>query len=333
RLTGRVEELERRYAARVREARGAADVLRSAGQKAQQDSETSAGAWAASRTGATAVLRKEAEELRERLKVQEARAGCDEHLLARQIAAETQRERLALERRFEETSKLLKEEHAQAMAQLRSERDTRLAEVRQELESKRLQQVAQAEEALAEAVQRQELSFQAERDNMEAAQERYSASLAEAREESHRAKDECEERQRVLDEMSRELQERKRQGQALAKEADTAHNRKLRHETEGRELRRKKASLERSLGRKPAPYGDGAAERAVASLSEDLRQVLAHLETTRGELALKKRSLQERRSLVEDREQRCLQLTEDLTSERNRSDEMQRVLLRLEQGL
>eukprot|EP00439_Symbiodinium_sp_Y106_P062704 s187_g9.t1 len=255
-------------------------------------------------------------ELRNRISAAEGRATCDEQWLIRQIAAETHRERRELEKRFEEEGRQMKAQHAELMEQLRGEKDDR--EMRAELSERRRAAELEADEALAEAVQRQELSFEAERQNLENAAERNGAALVEAREESARAKDQCEdsslERQRVLDEMSRELQERKRQGQTLSKEADVAHQRKLRHENDGRELRRKKdckdpfnqtlpnaqALLERGLGNPAVPYAEApettncdASERAVVTLSEDRPCPIPEL----------------------------------------RSDEMQRLLLRLEQGI
>eukprot|EP00434_Breviolum_minutum_P000229 symbB.v1.2.000190.t2/scaffold21.1/size436794/9 len=325
RLTGRVEDLERKYAQRVREAKSSIEELKDTLQKKQKAADAMVALWrdVTQRRQEALQVRQEAEELRRKLQSAEARAGCDEQWLVRQIAAETQRGRLELERRFEESSKELKTEHAQMIEQLRGQRELRITELRRSLEEERQEATAQAEEALQEAVKRQELSFQVERVNLEA-----------AREEVLMAKAQCEERQRVLDEMSRELQERKRHGQMMSKEADLAHGRKLRQENDGRELRRKKIALERSLGVKAAAYAenDGATQRAVQTLSDDLRQGMAQLEELRGELARKKRQVQERQALVEERELRSEQLSEDLTAERKRSDEMQRVLLRLEQG-
>lgn len=335
RLTSRVEDLEQKYAARVREAKSAMEFLKDKVRKEEKASDIVVSAWSDDAQRRALHLRQEAEELKRKLQHAEARAGCDEQWLVRQIAAETRRGRQELERRFEETSKELKTEHVQVMEQLRSQREERLNELRRTLDEERLRATAQAEEALADAVKRQELSFQVERENLEAAQERQSTSLNEARQEVELAKGQCQERQRVLDEMSRELQERKRHGQMMSKEADLAHGRKLRQETDSRELRRRKVALERSLGLKASYTHESATEesRAVQTLSEDLQQAMAQLEELRGELARKKRQLQERRSLVEERSLRSEQLSEDLTSERKRSDEMQRVLLRLEQGL
>jgi len=340
RLNGRVEEMERRYASQVREARQTVDGLRAATQKRHEAAEAAAAARATHRASQATSLRRTAEELRNRISAAEGRATCDEQWLIRQIAAETHRERRELEKRFEEEGRQMKAQHAELMEQLRGEKDDRVQEMRAELSERRRAAELEADEALAEAVQRQELSFEAERQNLENAAERNGAALVEAREESARAKDQCEERQRVLDEMSRELQERKRQGQTLSKEADVAHQRKLRHENDGRELRRKKALLERGLGNPAVPYAEApettncdASERAVVTLSEDLRHAASQVESLRGELHQKKRAVQERRALVEERAQRCEQLTQDLSSERRRSDEMQRLLLRLEQGI
>ncbi|CAE7265454.1 unnamed protein product [Symbiodinium sp. CCMP2592] len=249
RLNGRVEEMERRYASQVREARQTVDGLRAATQKRHEAAEAAAAARATHRASQATSLRRTAEELRNRLSAAEGRATCDEQWLIRQIAAETHRERRELEKRFEEDGRQMKAQHAELMEyawcaspvrQLRGEKDDRVQELRTELSERRRAAELEADEALAEAVQRQEMSFEAERQNLENAAERNGAALVEAREESARAKDQCEERQRVLDEMSRELQERKRQGQTLSKEADVAHQRKLRHENDGRELRRKK---------------------------------------------------------------------------------------------
>lgn len=339
RLSGRVEDLERKYASRVREAKSSLEDLKEVMRRKEKASEGLVSSWShhSGRRHHALQLRKDAEDLRRKLQIAEARAGCDEQWLVRQIAAETQRGRQELERRFEERSKELKSEQLQVLEQLRGQREHRINELREELDQERQEASAQAEEALQEAVRRQELSFQVERENLEVVQERQSASLNEAREEVLVAKAQCEERQRVLDEMSRELQERKRHGQMMSTEADLAHSRKLRQESEGQQLRRKKMALERSLGVKAAAayaeHEDGATERAVQSLSEDLRQAMVHLEDLRGDLARKKRQAQERQSLVEERQLRSQQLNEDLTSERKRSDEMQRVLLRLEQGL
>ncbi|CAK9017816.1 unnamed protein product [Durusdinium trenchii] len=260
RLTSRVEDLEQKYAARVREAKSAMEFLKEPSSGAASDIVVSA--WSDDAQRRALHLRQEAEELKRKLQHAEARAGCDEQWLVRQIAAETQRGRQELERRFEETSKELKTEHVQVMEQLRSQREERLNELRRTLDEERLRATAQAEEALADAVKRQELSFQVERENLEAAQERQSTSLNEARQEVELAKGQCQERQRVLDEMSRELQERKRHGQMMSKEADLAHGRKLRQETDSRELRRRKVALERSLGLKASYTHESATEES-----------------------------------------------------------------------
>eukprot|EP00438_Fugacium_kawagutii_P026285 Skav208239 [mRNA] locus=scaffold2601:238556:246183:+ [translate_table: standard] len=236
----------------------------------RQGTESLVSAWseASGRPRGLQTLRRDAEELRRKLQMAEAGApgGCPAT--------------------------------PPVMPQLRGQRELRITELRRTLETERQEATAQARRihlggggsAGSREETRAELSGEAaarccvERENLEAVQERHSTALNEARAEASLAKAECEERQRVLDEMSRELQERKRHGQMMSKEADLAHGRKIRQETEGRELRRKKTALERSLGVKGTAYADedGAAQRAVQSLSSDLRQAMAQLEELRG---------------------------------------------------
>ncbi|CAE8635667.1 unnamed protein product, partial [Polarella glacialis] len=180
-----------------------------------------------------------------------------------------------------------------------------------------------------------ELGFKAERRQLEEQVEQENAVLAEARAKAANAKEECAEHQHQLDEMSRELQERKRQGQVLIQESDKACYRKLRAEAEARELRRRKVAMERTLGSPSAAANNGgaapeAAERAVVTVSEDLRTAQARLEALRNELGQKQRMLQERRSALVEREQQTKKLAKELQEERRRSDQLQRVLLRLE---
>merc|ERR1712203_966899 len=113
-----------------------------------------------------------------------------------------------------------------------------------------------------------------------------------ARAEASAAKDECTAMQRMLDDMSSELQDRKRRSQALSTEMDKLHGRRLRAETEARELRRQKVVIERTLG------GAGAVpqtERAVAHLSEDVRSAQTKLVALQNEAHRTERLIEERR--------------------------------------
>merc|ERR1712129_72722 len=119
-----------------------------------------------------------------------------------------------------------------------------------------------------------------------------------------------------------------RQAHFISLEADRAYDRKLQSETEARNLRRQKATSERLLN------GAGVApqtERALAGLSEDLRGAQVKVQSLRGELRRTQRLGEERRSALQEREQRANRLSQELLEERKRADELQRVLLRLEQ--
>ncbi|CAE8676529.1 unnamed protein product, partial [Polarella glacialis] len=198
---------------------------------------------------------------------------------------------------FETASALLRSEYAVRAEQIKSQREAAVSGLRAEHAERREEAVAEANREHAATVEQQELGFKAERRQLEEQVEQENAVLAEARAKAANAKEECAEHQHQLDEMSRELQERKRQGQVLIQESDKACYRKLRAEAEARELRRRKVAMERTLGSPSAAANNGgaapeAAERAVVTVSEDLRTAQARLEALRNELGQKQRMLQ-----------------------------------------
>merc|ERR1711924_576046 len=114
-------------------------------------------------------------------------------------------------------------------------------------------------------------------------------------------KDECAAQQRELDNMARELQEKKRRAHFLSSEADRAYDRKLHAEAEVRDLRRQKAATERLLdGAGVAPQ----TERALVGLSEDLRGAQLKVQSLRGELRRTQRLVEDRRSALQERGER-----------------------------
>ena len=194
RLEHRGEALRRAYAERLSEAQRGLQAVRAAAPVA----------WA---PPGVAQVQKEGEELRRRLR-EAQEVPMEGQWLVKQVAMEALRGREALERGFEELQRDLKGEQVQRMEALRASREARISELRLELSEERGRAQRQVEEALEEAVKRQELSFSVERRNLEMVQERQQVALHEARTEVEAAKAQCEERQRLLDEMSRELQER-----------------------------------------------------------------------------------------------------------------------------
>ena len=147
------------------------------------------------------------------------------------------------------------------------------------------------------------------------------AELAEARRSAAACIDESAAQQRDLDNMARELQEKKRRAHFLSLEADRAHDRKLQAEAEARDLRRQKNTTERLLG------GAGAAprtERALVGLSEDVRCAQAKSQSLRGELARTQRLVEERKAALQERGQRAARLNQELLEERRRRGQMRR---------
>eukprot|EP00931_Biecheleriopsis_adriatica_P089283 TRINITY_DN63435_c0_g1_i1.p1 TRINITY_DN63435_c0_g1~~TRINITY_DN63435_c0_g1_i1.p1 ORF type:complete len:428 (+),score=126.92 TRINITY_DN63435_c0_g1_i1:89-1372(+) len=337
-LNDQIIKLERRYAERVQQVQKAADELRAAVQRRKEAAPVAAANFNVGREACVVEVQRRAEHLRCQLSTAATRAKCDDQWLMRQMAAEATRERMEMDRRFEQTCAQLRSENTKLTEKLRAEKEAATQALRAEHAQCRSEAAAASERDYEDAVHRQELSFQAEREALEAKREHASALLAADRQAAASAKEECEEKQRLLDEMSRELQERKRQGQALTQQADRSHSRKMRAEAEARELRRRKAAMERSLGSSGNAASSGhqgavsEAERAVVTVSEDLRAAQSRLEALKNELGQKRRLLEERRAAVAEREQRSQQLAKDLAAERRRSDELQKVLLRLEQG-
>jgi len=324
-----LEALERRQREREEEAARAATALRhEAGEREtlaiQRLSEAEA-----LRGRAVEDLRHKAERVCAELAAAQGKARTDRQWLSRHLAGEAARERQLMDERFAEISAQLRSAHALEVEELRATREAAIAALRAEHDEDRTAALAEADQELSDAVALQEKGFESERRCLQERVESARATLAAARGTTTTAKGECAEQQRLLDEMSRELQERKRRGHALAAEADRAHTRKLKAESEARELRRQKASIERALG------GASAApqtERAVAGLSEDVRSAQARLEALRNELGRSQRLHQERRAAVAEREEQAERLAKEFAEERRRSDELQRVLLRLEQS-
>ncbi|CAE8614490.1 unnamed protein product [Polarella glacialis] len=328
-------KLERRYAERVQQAQQAAAELRESVRLREEAAKAAAAKAHASQEAQLAEVKGRAERVRCELGAAEARARSDHQWLSRQLQAEASRQRQQMDGEFETASALLRSEYAVRAEQIKSQREAAVSGLRAEHAERREEAVAEANREHAATVEQQELGFKAERRQLEEQVEQENAVLAEARAKAANAKEECAEHQHQLDEMSRELQERKRQGQVLTQESDKACYRKLRAEAEARELRRRKVAMERTLGSPSAAANNGgaapeAAERAVVTVSEDLRTAQARLEALRNELGQKQRMLQERRSALVEREQQTKKLAKELQEERRRSDQLQRVLLRLE---
>jgi len=227
---------------------------------------------------------------------------------------------------FEAACARLRNEHAQQVEVLRAGREAAVAS-QKTLHEALAEAHAEAEEELVAATMQQEAGLEEERVGLEARAGAAQELLAAARQEMVTAKEECGDLQRVLDEMSRGLQERRRRGHALSADADHAHNRKLKAEAEMRDLRRQKTTIERVLG---SAGNTPHTERAIAGLSEDVRTAQGRLEALRNELARTQRLKQERRKATVGSEELAEQLERELVEERRRSDELQRVLLRLE---
>lgn len=323
----RLEFYKRQQAEREEEAVKAIRELRAASEAREEAARRRFTEGDTARNTTIVQLRRQAERLRTELGAAESRARSDRQWLARQLAGEAARERRRLDEGFEEESARLRAGHAQEAEELKSAREASVAALRAQHAEGRAAAQEEAEAELATALERQERVLEAERRGLEERTEGAREELAAARGTAGVAKEECAGRQRLLDEMSRELQERKRQAHALSSEMDQAHHRKVKAEAEARELRRQKAAIERAL------VGLGAApqtERAVAGLSEDVRSAQARLEALRSELARTRRLLDERRAALVDRERQAGVLARELAEEHRRADELQRALLRLE---
>lgn len=257
------------------------------------------------------------------------RAQSDKHWLARQLAAEAAQERVRMDEAFESEVAALRSAHDEEAAALKAARSTATEALRLANSEKRDAVMAEADQERKGAAARQGDSFEAERRDLDEQVAAGREELAEARAASVTCKEECSAQQRELDGMSRELQEKKRRAHFLSGEADRAHDRRFRAESEARELRRQKAAIERTLGNATvAPQ----TEKALAGLSEDVRSAQARMQSLRGELARTQRLVEERKAALLERGQRATRLGQELLEERRRADELQRVLLRLERS-
>lgn len=305
-----------------------ATASREAKTKAQFESKL------ASREELLDAMRQQAKSLTCDYDVAVGRARNDEQWLELQLAAEAARERVRLDERFEAEAAELRAAHGQEVEQLRACHAELAESLREEDAARRSELLAGAEEELVAAVGQQEEAFASERRNLEETLASCREELAGVSSTASTAKDESAVRQRFLDEMSKELQEHKRRARTLSAESDRAHERKLRAESEARDLQRQRSLLERSL-QPPSSGGAGEGtpqtERALASLSEDVRRAESRLGELRGELSAKDRAVEERRAMLDERARRAEQLRLELQEERQRADALQRVLLRLEQ--
>lgn len=282
------------------------------------------------RAAEVASVRLRAERLRSELVAAESQARGDRRWLARQLAAEAARERQAMDEAFEQECARLRGSHVLETEAIKAARETSLSQLHVEHDEGRAAAGIQAERELTAALGNQELGFEAERSGLESRASAARDSLAQARSESASAREACEELQRQLDAMSRELQERKKRGRELGQEADRAHSRKLKAEADARALRRQKATIERSLN--GGATGAPQTERALIGLAEDVRAARAKADNLSGEVERSHRLLEQRESAVAQGVKRSELLTQELAEERCRSDELQRMLLRLEQG-
>ncbi|CAK0856211.1 unnamed protein product [Prorocentrum cordatum] len=319
--------LGRAHAAAEERARREVQGLRARGEALEQAERARLAREDEAHAAAAADARRQAERLLHALGAAEVSARSDRQWVARQIAGQAARTRRAMDREFEEACARLRSEHTAEAEALRAARDEAVCEQRALLEAARAEAGAQAGEQLAAAVALQEAELQQERCGLEARAEAAGQALALARAEAGAARAECAECQRALDGMSRELQERRRRGHALAAEADQAHHRKLKAEAQIRELRRQRAAVERVIG---SAGSVPRTERAVASISEDVKAAQSNLEELRGKLARAERLKQERRTAASSCEALAERLERELREERGRSDELQRMLLRLE---
>lgn len=306
------------------------------------------------RTAKTLEIRRRADRLKCELGAAESRARNDRQWLIRQLAGETARERQQIDQEFEARSASLQAEHALEVEELRRAREVAVAEARASNGERLTEAQAEADKETARVLEQQTAAFEEERQGLVDRAENVQEPLSHAREVAGSAKAECADQQRLLDEMSRELQDRKRRNNAISADVDTTHTRRLKAEGEIRELRRQKAAIERSLAsaQRQAGYGGhfgesgassaiGAAatgshapqtERAFVGLSEDVRSAQARLGVLRNELGRSRRMLDQRRNAVADCERQAAELGGELLNERQRCDELQRVLLRLEQS-
>jgi len=281
------------------------------------------------RTTAILELRHRAERLRTELGAAEGRAKSDRQWLARQLAGEATRERQRLDQEFDEECTQLRVAHATEMEELRASREASLEASREELAESRAMAMEAAETELANAVGLQEQTLAAERQRLEERNSEASNKLEAARRVAAVADDECAARQRRLDDFSRELQECKRQSQLLAADVDAAHSRKVDAEAGIRDLRRQRSSLEKALS---GTVGAPNTERAVAGLAEDVRSAKARLEALKKEEGRTQRLVEERRKGLQEGDRQVAVLARELAEERQRSDDLQRALLRLAHG-
>jgi hypothetical protein len=325
----RFAKLEQKHEEHEEAAANGLAALRRASSSREAACRRRLGADDEARWKTVAAVRSQVEQLRSELDTSVHRAHSDKHWLERQLAAEAAQERLRMDKAFEAETAELKKRHSAETEELKAARASATEALRLENSEARDSMLTEAQEETIAAAGRQGESFEAERQHLEEQVVGARAELAEARDAAVGLKDECAAQQRELDNMSRELQEKKRRAHFLSSEADHGHDRRLQAEVEARDLRRQKASIERLLG------GASAApqtERALAGLSQDLRSAQTRLQTLRGELARTQRLAEERRAAMQERGQRATRLGQELLEERRRADELQRVLLRLEQS-
>jgi len=232
-----------------------------------------------------------------------------------------------LEQRFDEAYAELKRAHLVDTKGLQSTRETTIEAQKAANEERRSEALEEAEREDAAAIERQAADLAEQRSKLEEAAREIRGKLEVARQEASSAKERYALLQRQLDEMSRDLQDKKKRSRLLSQDADRAHDRKLRAEGDIRDLRRRKVAIERSLGELGiAPQ----TEKALAGLSEDVRAAQGRQEKLRQELDRRQRLAAERKNSVAENEQLVERLEKDLKDERARADELQRVLLRLE---
>lgn len=277
-----------------------------------------------------AELRGRAEHVKSELAVAGERLRHDERWLLKQLAAEAAKQRQLMDAEFEAACAQLRDEHSAELAALREAREKAVTNARTEHSDRHAALSLAIEEENAAVMARHEEGFQVERVSLEERREQMQEKLAEARAASAASKEESAVRQRLLDEMARELQDSKRRAQALSSEADQLHERRFTAEQEARELRRQRAAIERALGGPANAAGVPQTERALAGLSEEVRSAQTRLGSLRNELDRTKRLLEQRRSAVAERGEAAERLSRELVDERRRADELQRALLRLE---
>eukprot|EP00928_Gymnodinium_smaydae_P063281 TRINITY_DN46912_c0_g1_i1.p1 TRINITY_DN46912_c0_g1~~TRINITY_DN46912_c0_g1_i1.p1 ORF type:complete len:446 (-),score=130.66 TRINITY_DN46912_c0_g1_i1:64-1401(-) len=329
-----MEAHEQGIAAVAEQARLEVQEARAEASERREAANARAEAASARNAAAVAEARHRAETLRTELFAAEARVQSDARWLARHLAAEAAQQRRVMDEEFECASARLRAEHAEETAAMRPLHDAAVSSLRSECEARLQEAAAEASAELAEAVSLQEQNFDVERQALVARGNVLQEELTAARQAAEASRQERANLQRQLDDMSSELQAQKRRAHALSTEADREHERRLKFDSDLRELRRQKNALERSL---PAGEGDtdsGAplAERAIADFAEDVREAQARLEALRGDVAAAQNLLEMRRNVLAEHHRRTEGLAQEFSAERLRSDNLQRVLLRLEQG-